>query len=488
MVSGTRPPRSRSNYSYFHTGVLRTEEGGDVPVGQITLAGGHADIRASASEAVKHYDDTASAAIDVHAGEDAYGIWVAGSLRPGVTPEQVRALRASAPSGDWRPIRGNLELVAVCQVNVPGFPIARAMVASGQVTALIAAGASVLAKMRSNPMQELNERLSKLEQKERAGLIAAAQEARAKFQALRPSQEEPVVADAFYQEVQPSLVPMLEKTLADVVAFTFIAQGYHWNVKGRNFPQYHEFFGEIYEEVHGSIDPLAENILKLGYDAPMGILAYAEMSELSASGTKDSSCEAMAYDLYFANSKVLDDYKEAFATADSMNEQGVADFLAGRIDMHQKWAWQLKASSMPEKMRKDSYEDAPEPMDMMREYVDEVPEVAMISSGAEHNFEAFSALTELAKFTKEEREELAKEGKAMPDGSYPIRNEEDLKNAVSTYGLGKSAKKDIRAHIIKRAKELNKEDLIPENWMSKKDFSIEDMRNRIAELSATLDK
>jgi DNA-binding ferritin-like protein len=488
MVSGTRPPRSRSNYSYFHTGVLRTEEGVDVPVGQITLAGGHADIRASASEAVKHYDDTASAAIDVHAGEDAYGIWVAGSLRPGVTPEQVRALRASAPSGDWRPIRGNLELVAVCQVNVPGFPIARAMVASGQVTALIAAGASVLAKMRSNPMQELNERLSKLEQKERAGLIAAAQEARAKFQALRPSQEEPVVADAFYQEVQPSLVPMLEKTLADVVAFTFIAQGYHWNVKGRNFPQYHEFFGEIYEEVHGSIDPLAENILKLGYDAPMGILAYAEMSELSASGTKDSSCEAMAYDLYFANSKVLDDYKEAFATADSMNEQGVADFLAGRIDMHQKWAWQLKASSMPEKMRKDSYEDAPEPMDMMREYVDEVPEVAMISSGAEHNFEAFSALTELAKFTKEEREELAKEGKAMPDGSYPIRNEEDLKNAVSTYGLGKSAKKDIRAHIIKRAKELNKEDLIPENWMGKKDFSIEDMRNRIAELSATLDK
>jgi hypothetical protein len=196
----------------------------------------------------------------------------------------------------------------------------------------------------------------------------------------------------------------------------------------------------------------------------------------------------MAYDLYCANSKVLDDYKEAFATADSMNEQGVADFLAGRIDMHQKWAWQLKASSMPEKMRKDSYEDAPEPMDMMREYVDEVPEVAMISSGAEHNFEAFSALTELAKFTKEEREELAKEGKAMPDGSYPIRNEEDLKNAVSTYGLGKSAKKDIRAHIIKRAKELNKEDLIPENWMGKKDFSIEDMRNRIAELSATLDK
>jgi DNA-binding ferritin-like protein len=492
MVSGTRPPRSRSNYSYFHTGLLRTEEGADVPVGQITLAGGHADIRASASEAVKHYDDTASAVIDAHAGEDAYGIWVAGSLRPGVTPEQVRALRASAPSGDWRPIRGSLELVAVCQVNVPGFPIARAMVSSGQVTALIAAGASMLAKMRYNPMQELDERLSKLEKKEKAGLIAAAQEARAKFQSLRPFQdapvsEEPVVSDGFYQEVEPRLVPVLEKTLADVVAFSFIAQGYHWNVKGANFPQYHDFFGEIYEDVRESIDPLGENILKLGYDAPFNIAQFAQMSELSASGTKDSSCEAMSYDLYVANMKVIDCYKEAFAVADSMNEQGIADFVSGRIDMHQKWAWQLKASSMPEKMRKENYEDAPEPMDMMLEYVDEVPEVAILSSGAEQSFDVFSALTELAKFTKEEREELAKEGKALPDGSYPIRNEEDLKNAIATYGLGKSPKEEIRAHIIKRAKELDKEDMIPENWTEKKNFSVEEMRERISQLSATLE-
>jgi hypothetical protein len=130
MSYGTRPPRSKSSYAYFHTGAVRTEDGTDVPVGQLTLAGGHASLEASASEAVRHYDDTASAVADVHAGEDAYGIWVSGALRPGTTPEQIRSLRASAPSGDWRPIKGSLELVAVCQVNVPGFPIARARVAS----------------------------------------------------------------------------------------------------------------------------------------------------------------------------------------------------------------------------------------------------------------------------------------------------------------------------------------------------------------------
>ena len=165
MSYGTKPPRSRSNYSYFHTGVIRTDAGSDVPVGQLTLAGGHASLEASAMDAVKHYDDTGSAIADVHAGEDAYGIWVSGALRPSASPEQIRALRASAPSGDWRPIRGGLELVAVCQVNVPGFPIARARVASGAVMALVAAGAATLAKMKADPIAEMAARIEKLEKK-----------------------------------------------------------------------------------------------------------------------------------------------------------------------------------------------------------------------------------------------------------------------------------------------------------------------------------
>lgn len=157
-----KPPRSRSNYQYFRTGIIRTSDG-DIPCGQLTLAGGHAPLHASAQDAVKHYDDTASAIADVTAGEDQFGIWVSGALRPEATPEQVRALRASAPSGDWRPINGRLELVAVCQVNVPGFPVARACVASGAVTALVAAGARPLAELRESATSALENRLAELE-------------------------------------------------------------------------------------------------------------------------------------------------------------------------------------------------------------------------------------------------------------------------------------------------------------------------------------
>jgi hypothetical protein len=120
-------------------------------------------MQASANEAIKHYDDTRSAVADVTAGEDQHGIWVAGSLRPDVTPNQVRAFRASACSGDWRPINGKLELVAVCSVNVPGFPIARpqVLVAGGQIQALVAAGALPTAEY--SKIDELTMRLDAIE-------------------------------------------------------------------------------------------------------------------------------------------------------------------------------------------------------------------------------------------------------------------------------------------------------------------------------------
>ena len=70
------------------------------------------------------------------------------------------------------------------------------------------------------------------------------------------------------------------------------------------------------------------------------------------------------------------------------------------------------------------------------------------------------------KFSKEEREKLAKKGYALPDGSFPIENVSDLKNAIKAYGRGDNPQKE-KAHIIKRAKALGKSDLIPDKWKKK---------------------
>lgn len=147
MAGSVRAPRSRSDYAFFKSGVLHCDDGSKVDVGQITLTGGHAPLTADAATAVKHYDDTNSAVMDVNVGEDKHGIWIAGALRPDVTPAQLRSIRASGISGDWRPIDGKNELVAICSVPVPGFPIPRALVAGGEIVALVAAGSEQLVEM-----------------------------------------------------------------------------------------------------------------------------------------------------------------------------------------------------------------------------------------------------------------------------------------------------------------------------------------------------
>lgn len=136
------PPRSKSNYQYFNVGTVLTADGQSVNVGRLTAGTNHAAIDFGAQPAKDHYDNTGYAAAYVHSGEDAHGIWFAGTLSPTATPEQVAVLRASSVSGDWRQVNGALELVSILAVNTPGFPIPRAragLVAGAQVS-LIASG------------------------------------------------------------------------------------------------------------------------------------------------------------------------------------------------------------------------------------------------------------------------------------------------------------------------------------------------------------
>lgn len=143
------PPRSASGYAYFMVHSTRAVDADgntvEVPVGYGTLSrsakqGGHAGMRLSASEAAAHYDNTGLVAFEYAVGEDEHGIWFAGRLMPGLDEETAHKARGAVFSGDWRNIRGNLELVASLGVTTPGFPVPRVRVASGSPVALVAAG------------------------------------------------------------------------------------------------------------------------------------------------------------------------------------------------------------------------------------------------------------------------------------------------------------------------------------------------------------
>lgn len=143
------------------------------------------------------------------------------------------------------------------------------------------------------------------------------------------------------------LVATLKQLLASTVALKFKAHGYHWNVEGDDFPQWHDKFGDIYESLDGSIDPLAEWIRILGDYAPFKLTRFAELSAIPETGVS-SDPMSMAADLLNDHIASAAAFGAASAAAAAAGQKGLENFLADCQAAHQKWVWQLRVSVKPE--------------------------------------------------------------------------------------------------------------------------------------------
>lgn len=140
---------------------------------------------------------------------------------------------------------------------------------------------------------------------------------------------------------ESSLVPALTGVLTNTFAFYAQAHTAHWNVVGPDFTEWHSLFGEIYDDAWNAIDPMAENIRKLGESVPANLVQMSASTETPDPATDP---RALAVDLLVVNEKLIDEIKAAFDVATADREQGIANFLADRQDAHAKWGWQLRAS------------------------------------------------------------------------------------------------------------------------------------------------
>ena len=139
------------------------------------------------------------------------------------------------------------------------------------------------------------------------------------------------------------LAETLKTLLASAYTLSIKAQQFHWNVEGPNFPQYHEFLGNYYEEVYGNtIDRLAEIIRQLNEYSPGSLTRFAELSQINDQ-VKVPRAELMFKELYEDNDIMLGMYKQAFHVANEADEQGIANFLAERIDAHAKHRWMIRS-------------------------------------------------------------------------------------------------------------------------------------------------
>lgn len=120
------------------------------------------------------------------------------------------------------------------------------------------------------------------------------------------------------------------------------AHAIHWNVEGFNFPQYHNFFGEKYEELHAIIDRIAEYVRILGEKAP-STLEHLLISGPKDSMSEDDSIEAMISSFSNDNETIIKLLRQSITVANHCDEPAIENFLQERLDYHQKLAWMLRS-------------------------------------------------------------------------------------------------------------------------------------------------
>jgi starvation-inducible DNA-binding protein len=141
------------------------------------------------------------------------------------------------------------------------------------------------------------------------------------------------------------LTTAIKVLLANATVMYYKAHQFHWNVEGIEFTQYHEFFGDLYIDVYNSVDPIAELLRKLDDYAPVSIDDLYKYKTLEEESTRVVLLSDILASLLKANEEVLASLNKVFTIANANKQQGVCNFIADRIDTHQKHAWFLRASA-----------------------------------------------------------------------------------------------------------------------------------------------
>jgi starvation-inducible DNA-binding protein len=138
------------------------------------------------------------------------------------------------------------------------------------------------------------------------------------------------------------LIVALKKVLADTFVMYYKAHSYHWNVEGSNFPQYHSFLNDLYEEIFAAVDDIAEHIRQIDGYAPTS-LPELKLYSMISEDEDVVSAMSMMNRLIDANNLVLASLMMAYQAAEQATEIGLSNFLQDRVAAHQKHGWMLKS-------------------------------------------------------------------------------------------------------------------------------------------------
>ena len=139
---------------------------------------------------------------------------------------------------------------------------------------------------------------------------------------------------------------MLADNLKTLLGSTFAAytkiHGFHFNVEGTDFPQYHEFLNTFYSEVYDTIDVIGEYIRSLDSYTPGSMTRMMELSVIQDQ-LKIPRAELMFAELLQDTETLIQLVQSIFDEATAERQQGIANFMADLQDLYSKKRWMLRA-------------------------------------------------------------------------------------------------------------------------------------------------
>lgn len=139
-----------------------------------------------------------------------------------------------------------------------------------------------------------------------------------------------------------TLIQQMRTILGTNFGLYFKSHAFHWNVRGPDFVQYHDYLGDFYESVFDQTDDIAEKIRMLGAFAPTSLGRMLELADIQEEDTIPEALE-MLRRLKSDNDRFIFHLRAGIQAADSANEPAISNFLQDLLDKHQKHAWKLKS-------------------------------------------------------------------------------------------------------------------------------------------------
>lgn len=122
------------------------------------------------------------------------------------------------------------------------------------------------------------------------------------------------------------------------------SHGYHVNVVGVNFVQFHELFGEVYEFAQESIDETGEQIRTIEAIAPFSLSRISELGSIE-DGKEIPEATKMATELLTDAQILMNHYEEAHDIAEEYKIYGLVNYTEGKMDNLAKLMWKLRSTT-----------------------------------------------------------------------------------------------------------------------------------------------